>query len=251
MPFGWSRWALLACWSNVVAFAGLGAIADAALAGSTEAARHINTLLADDIPASVSSANETCEYVDLSTTPSAFCSMVKYPAVVATSIAEQDRDAATMYAFFDDYLRRFNCNVPYSPIMDCDDCRDAYQYWACALQFPRCRPGNNATAECSVKSYAGVASEPPASECRQLPCLSICQDVVRKCPDMLRFFCPLPATYVNLPPYEAEGVHYPDYSADIADCNKLDRVTDPVDVAEVDGLSADDFPWPGSFDSAA
>ena len=98
---------------------------------------------------------------------------------------------------------------------------------------------------------SGVASEPPASECRQLPCLSICQDVVRKCPDMLRFFCPLPATYVNLPPYEAEGVHYPDYSADIADCNKLDRVTDPVDVAEVDGLSADDFPWPGAFDSAA
>ena len=238
-------WALLAC-CIAIALAELGAVASAAVTG-VDAARHINTVTADAIASVVSATGETCVYLDMtSRTPPPFCAMVKYPAVVATSVKQQDRDAATMYKFFDEYLGRFNCNKPYSPLTDCDKCRDAYRYWACAAQFPRCRPANNATAACDPKSYAGVGDR-PAAECRQLPCLSICQDVVRKCPEMIKFWCPEPASYLNLPPHNAEGKFYPDYSADIADCNKLDRTTDPLDIVE-SGIPADDFAWPGSFD---
>ena len=239
-------WALLAC-CIAIALAELGAVASAAVTG-VDAARHINTVTADAIASVVSATGETCVYLDMtSRTPTPFCAMVKYPAVVATSVKQQDRDAATMYKFFDEYLGRFNCNKPYSPLTDCDKCRDAYRYWACAMQFPRCRPGNNATAQCDVPTYAGQNASFPATNCRQLPCLSICQDVWRKCPEMIRFECPLPATYLKLPPYDVAEVHYPDYSTDIANCNKLDRTTDPLDAAEAGLTPISDFAWPGSF----
>ena len=98
-----------------------GAIVEAGI----EAAAHINVLTAADIPGDPTSAAEACEHVALA--PAAFCSMVDYPAVVASTAAQQDRDAATMFKFFKEYLGRYNCNMPYSVLVGCDDCEDAYR----------------------------------------------------------------------------------------------------------------------------
>jgi hypothetical protein len=137
----------------------------------------------------------------------AFCSMVDYHAVVDDDDpygAAFDAKARAYYENVNIVLHRFGCNsnTRYS-LYSCDHCRDAYKYWVCSIKFQRCgvsRPGDNSAGQthhhalCPY-SLAARGFTPP-SDCvegvtgRFRTCLSLCEDVVRKCPYVLGFQCP-------------------------------------------------------------
>jgi len=105
----------------------------------------------------------------------------------------------------DQLLGSFDCKYKYSA-HSCDACRDAYRYWVCGMAFPECGPNDAYVAlqllvqacafvltECVERCRAtfctpGVACD-PATSAKRL-CLSLCEDVVRKCPYTLAFTCP-------------------------------------------------------------
>ncbi|KAF0719513.1 Aste57867_984 [Aphanomyces stellatus] len=152
--------------------------------------------------------------------------MVDYVAILDdTDKAGRTADAVARahYDNVDQILLRFGCSNAYS-LYNCADCREAYKYWVCAATFQKCGgPTRNVTTLC-------VAPDPTADapvNCdglRPRMCVSLCEDVIRKCPYVLNFQCP-----------DAET---PYFSKNIATCNKLDRVIHP---------DAPDKPWPGSF----
>lgn len=136
--------------------------------------------------------------------------------------------------------------------VNCSSCREAYKYWVCAMKFTRCGPagsgsggdgdtasGNPAAMGCHTEPDSraeGAALDCRKEQClcsnapggccstgRRKTCLSICQDVVRKCPYIAGVECP---------PEETD-----DYSADSATCHKLDR----------EKVYPTGEPWPGSF----
>ncbi|KAF1329579.1 Calcium channel subunit mid1, partial [Globisporangium splendens] len=143
----------------------------------------------------------------------AFCSMVDYVAVVDEDDpdgANFDAKARFYYENVNAVLQRFGCHAKYS-LYDCDDCRDAYKYWICSIKFQKrgyhaqheqggdepdhssnnlddyhaaiCAPSSNAVTSTAETCANGAAS-------RHRTCLSICKDVVRKCPYVLNFQCP-------------------------------------------------------------
>ncbi|KDO19369.1 hypothetical protein SPRG_15459 [Saprolegnia parasitica CBS 223.65] len=170
---------------------------------------------------SLAAADEVCNLILAKSL--SFCSMVDYVAVTGADDltgAAADADAATYYASVEKILDRFGCSTKYS-LYNCDDCRDAYKYWVCAVQFQRCGgSGQSATAICP-----SVANG--CDPFRTRTCLSICEDVIRKCPYVLNFACP------------AEDTEY--FSSDLANCNRLDRTRNPDNP---------DLGWPGTFASS-
>lgn len=126
-----------------------------------------------------------------------FCSMVDYAAVVD----EQDLDGSTFDATAKYYyenvnvvLQRFGCSAKYS-LYTCDDCREAYKYWVCSVKFQPC--GRFANPTDGIVEYSPeLCSSTSSSSCiegttgRSRTCLSLCEDVVRKCPYVLNFQCP-------------------------------------------------------------
>lgn len=145
-----------------------------------------------------------------------FCDVVNYTAVVDASDASgSDADAAAvvLYGRFVKVLGRFDCSLRYS-LHTCEDCKGAYKRWLCATKLPQCGPSGG-TGRCPVRDL----------ECSgglRRMCLSLCEDVVRKCPYSLSFKCPTGPS--------------PDYSSNLSTCNKLDRA------ANIDGR-----PWPATF----
>ncbi|OQS05769.1 hypothetical protein THRCLA_02140, partial [Thraustotheca clavata] len=130
-----------------------------------------------------------------------------------------DEEALVYYNNAEKILERFGCSTKYS-LYTCDDCRDAYKYWVCAVKFQRCG-GSNLKATAVCPSVDG-----DCNPFRTRTCLSICEDVIRKCPYVLKFDCP------------SEETEY--FSSDISICNRLDRTQNP------DNPSLD---WPGTFAS--
>ncbi|KAF1794017.1 Stretch-activated cation channel Mid1 [Phytophthora cactorum] len=145
-----------------------------------------------------------------------FCSMVDYMAVVDTDDptgTKFDSKAEFYYRNVDIVLQRFGCHAKYS-VYGCDDCREAYKYWICSIKFQKC--GSQAvttdrgatklvysTDMCDYSSTttttsttASTAKSSKTTACvegssgRYRTCLSICEDVVRKCPYVLNFQCP-------------------------------------------------------------
>ncbi|RLN53327.1 hypothetical protein BBJ29_000462 [Phytophthora kernoviae] len=186
-----------------------------------------------------------------------FCSMVDYSAVVDADDptgALFDTKAEFYYRNVDIVLQRFGCHAKYS-VYGCDDCREAYKYWICSIKFQKCGSqtvttdqGNllqyytqqcdftstlTTSAAASSLSTSTTARKGATSTCvegssgRYRTCLSICEDVVRKCPYVLNFQCPTTET--------------PFFSSDITTCNKMDRVTNPDRPSR---------PWPGTFADA-
>ncbi|CAK4083578.1 unnamed protein product [Aphanomyces euteiches] len=152
----------------------------------------------------------------------AFCSMVDYQAVVDDKDPtgkSADDEAKTHYDNVDQILLRFGCSTTYS-LYTCADCRDAYKYWVCAAKFQKCGG--------ATQDMYGLCPDPTTDTAcdnyRVRMCVSLCEDVIRKCPFVLQFQCPDTET--------------PFFSSSISTCNKLDRVYHP---------DMPDKPWPGSF----
>ncbi|RLN57153.1 hypothetical protein BBJ28_00017423 [Nothophytophthora sp. Chile5] len=165
-------------------------------------------------------ANPVCRYIAKDSLP--FCSMVDYVAVVDADDpngARFDSKAEFYYRNVDVVLQRFGCHAKYS-VYGCDDCREAYKYWICSIKFQKCGSQTVTTGQgaselqyhpalCDSTSEAASASSSAADSSASSPggsgvaascvegstgryrtCLSICEDVVRKCPFVLNFQCP-------------------------------------------------------------
>lgn len=151
----------------------------------------------------------TCEPVAAGDLP--FCSMVDY-AVVSNETYPAlvlDTQAHALYSMMEDVLTRFDCTLQYS-LHNCTACRDAYHRWVCATMLGRCDEGT------------------PSGFRRT--CLSLCEDVGRKCPYTFQFRCPSESTV--------------DYSSALSDCNLNGRTVYPVE----GGPAAE--AWPGTFGAA-
>ena len=157
-----------------------------------------------------------------------------------------------MYGLLSKSLSRFSCYA-YSvhPFVNCDTCRAAYRHWACSMRFPVCGggaagqnytrcPGGRRLRDGTVVPLGRGEPPPPptqraacsnAESCcrdgRRKICLSICQDVVRKCPSFVAFTCPQGET--------------PEYSAD-RHCNKLNYTY----ISRAWACSSEE-PWPATF----
>uniref|UniRef100_H3GX91 FZ domain-containing protein n=1 Tax=Phytophthora ramorum TaxID=164328 RepID=H3GX91_PHYRM len=152
--------------------------------------------------------NAMCRYVAKDSL--SFCSMVDYMAVVDADDptgARFDVKAEFYYRNVDIVLQRFGCHAKYS-VYGCDDCREAYKYWVCSIKFQKCgsqtvttdRGATKLQYNTDVCDYTTTATSTATttskttcvegSSGRYRTCLSICEDVVRKCPYVLNFQCP-------------------------------------------------------------
>ncbi|KAG7794830.1 hypothetical protein KL929_004601 [Ogataea haglerorum] len=139
-----------------------------------------------------------------------FCTDVAYavPASAAlvngTQTVEElaalyDNYSASLYVNFDYALQQIPCDAEldsrYSPIVTCDDCRHSYRQWLCAVTIPRCstldaplyKPYNKSEGR---TEFIAQTIQPPLNYYEVLPCLNICQAIVRDCPPDFGFRCP-------------------------------------------------------------
>ena len=135
--------------------------------------------------------------------------MIDYVAVVDLKDENallSDAMARLYYDNVNTVLLRFGCSFKYS-LHSCEGCREAYKYWICSIKFQKCGyAGNNSRVDKSQDKYhssicmnnmSGKEGCKEGINARHRTCLSICEDVVRKCPYVLNFQCP-PVRMVSL-----------------------------------------------------
>ncbi|KAF2811886.1 uncharacterized protein BDZ99DRAFT_461843 [Mytilinidion resinicola] len=160
-----------------------------------------------------------------------FCSDVAYAVPAnpskfnATGLASlYDTQAQSYYDNFTKSIAQVACDTTdtarYSLAKTCDDCRQDYKNWLCAVQIPRCedfsaspdlaylqprnigqdfingtKPAANATAEkrLSFKQSRNPLIDSviqPGPYKELLPCEDLCYSIVQSCPANLGFSCP-------------------------------------------------------------
>lgn len=129
------------------------------------------------------------------------------------------------FANFSATLSTFPCDSPkfgmYSSVATCTDCLRAYQNWLCAVAVPRCTdtvdPKKSAASQdgkdlvglpmgTNTHLYPYVVNRIAPNSSRQayigrlfnpgpygelLPCLTVCEMVVRSCPPLIKWTCPI------------------------------------------------------------
>lgn len=129
------------------------------------------------------------------------------------------------FANFSATLSTFPCDSPkfgmYSSVATCTDCLRAYQNWLCAVAVPRCTdtidPKHSAASQdgkdlvglpmgTNTHLYPYVVNRIAPNSSRQtyigrlfnpgpygelLPCLTVCEMVVRSCPPLIKWTCPI------------------------------------------------------------
>jgi len=108
-----------------------------------------------------------------------------YAVVKVTGVSAEDygkaeiQEAASMFEKFLTALNRYDCDssfvhrTAYSA-WNCEDCRKAYAAWLCSQFMTKCTINNGISTSCT----------------QVRPCLSVCNNVVQKCPVSLGFLCP-------------------------------------------------------------
>lgn len=110
-----------------------------------------------------------------------------------------DQRAQSLYTNFSKALEQVPCNVSeaqmFLPFRNCDDCADSYKNWLCAVTIPRCSSRNVTGYKYrelgeSRNKWIDENVQPSFSYYEMLPCLNVCQIMVRDCPAQLGFKCP-------------------------------------------------------------
>lgn len=137
-----------------------------------------------------------------------FCDEVAYsvPALSLDHLSDKsslagiyDDHARNLYTNFSKALQQIACNTTmdaiYSPIRQCSDCARLYKNWLCSVSIPRCstrnvtgyieREVNNSRSE-----FVNDEIVPPQNYFEVLPCVNVCQAIVRDCPSQFGFHCP-------------------------------------------------------------
>lgn len=137
-----------------------------------------------------------------------FCNGVAYSVPVSsnpkynTTLALKklyDHEVESLYANFSKALQQTNCNASmenaFSPVVTCEDCSSLYKSWLCAVTIPRC-----STFEAqgyvfrdlhgSRNEFVNEIVHPPLPYYEVMPCIDLCNYIVRNCPALLKFSCP-------------------------------------------------------------
>lgn len=137
-----------------------------------------------------------------------FCDGVAYSVPVLSNLKYNTTDALkklydgkveSLYANFSRALQQTNCHASeedsYSPIVTCDDCIALYKSWLCAVTIPRCStfeaPGYVfRDLHESRNEFVNDVVHPPSPYYEVMPCIDLCEYIVRDCPALLKFSCP-------------------------------------------------------------
>lgn len=155
-----------------------------------------------------------------------FCDQVAY-SVPALSLEEYsskndlkqlyDDRAKALYGNFSKAMQQIACNTTndaiFSPIRTCDNCKLLYKNWLCSVTIPRCSTRNISgyiyrEANESRNSFIDEDVVPPLSYFEVLPCVNVCQSVVRDCPAKFGFVCPTRNYSISLSYYWDTGSEY-------------------------------------------
>lgn len=149
-----------------------------------------------------------------------FCDEVAYAVPISESylygkeswsefVSSYDNYSESLYQPFEYALQQVACDTEldarYSPIRTCNDCKYSYKQWLCAVTIPRCVSSLNSgvfnlnyTAEQGRNEYIAEHIKPPLPYSEILPCLNVCQAIVRDCPADFGFGCPETPELVQL-----------------------------------------------------
>lgn len=155
-----------------------------------------------------------------------FCTEVAY-AVPALSLEEyQDKDelkllydgnAERLYTNFSKAIQQVACNTTkdaiYSPIRTCSECITLYKNWLCAVTIPRCSTNDFAgfverTPGNSRNDFLNDNVVPNLTYYEVMPCVNVCNAIVRDCPADLGFTCPTTNSSIELSYYWDLGTNY-------------------------------------------
>ncbi|KAG7877202.1 hypothetical protein KL937_004893 [Ogataea polymorpha] len=146
-----------------------------------------------------------------------FCKDVAYAVPASAALVEgaqtvdqlaalYDNYSSSLYVNFDYALQQIPCDTEldarYSPIVTCDDCRHSYRQWLCAVTIPRCSTLDAPLYKLYNQSegrtdFIARTIQPPLSYYEVLPCLNICQAIVRDCPPDFGFKCPSTSSLIK------------------------------------------------------
>lgn len=141
-----------------------------------------------------------------------FCNEVAYSIPISSRllygkeswnefISAYDNYTESLYQPFEFAIQQIPCDTEldarYSPFRTCDDCRYSYKQWLCSVSIPRCvsslniGPFNKAyTSGDGRNQFISQEINPPLPYAEVLPCLNVCQAIVRDCPANFGFGCP-------------------------------------------------------------
>lgn len=155
-----------------------------------------------------------------------FCTEVAYsvPALSLDDYQDKialkylyDEYAESMYVNFSKALQQVACNTTkdaiYSPIRSCAECATLYKNWLCAVTIPRCStndfegyvertPGN------SRNDFLNHNVVPNLTYNEVMPCVNVCNAIVRDCPALLGFACPMGNSSIKLSYFWDLGANY-------------------------------------------
>lgn len=153
-----------------------------------------------------------------------FCDQVAYSVPMSENKPKlelqkmYDDHARDIYGNFSKAIDQVSCDTThdaiFSPIRTCNDCKDSYKSWLCSVLIPRCttrdRPGYELREVNESRSdFINNEIAPQESYFEVLPCVNVCQAIVRDCPADFGFLCPHKNSSISLSYYWDEGGQYP------------------------------------------
>ncbi len=127
-----------------------------------------------------------------------------------------DERARLLYANFSKALQQVACdttsNAIFLPILLCADCAQLYKDWLCAVTIPRCLTRNilgyRLRANALRNAFIDTEVAPRLDYYEVLPCVNVCEAVVRTCPADFGFVCPTTNALIAQLYYWDDGGEY-------------------------------------------
>ncbi|KAK6457085.1 integral plasma membrane protein [Scheffersomyces xylosifermentans] len=153
-----------------------------------------------------------------------FCDQIAYSVPASSKATKEeimslyDNRARDLYVNFTKALQQIPCdtleNAVFSPMKTCKDCADSYKDWLCAVTIPRCStrnitgykeraPGN------SRNDYINEVIQPDLTYFEVMPCVNVCEAIVRDCPADFGFMCPIKNESISLSYFWDNGGDWP------------------------------------------
>ncbi|VUG19117.1 DEBR0S4_10946g1_1 [Brettanomyces bruxellensis] len=139
-----------------------------------------------------------------------FCDEVAYATPASRNLTNGQQTVQELASIYDNYtkelyqqfdyaLQQIPCDAHldsrYSPIRTCENCRYSYKQWLCSVTIPRCSSEEQEgykryNSSDGRNSFIADTIDPPLSYYEILPCISMCNAIVRDCPSDFGFACP-------------------------------------------------------------
>lgn len=156
-----------------------------------------------------------------------FCDQVAYAVPASPDLdyhglcSLYDNRTLALYENFTKALDQIACDTTndavFLPVRTCEDCAQLYKDWLCSVSIPRCTTTNNTGLKYrevgeSRNDFINSEVQPPLAYFEVLPCVNVCQAMVRDCPADFGFLCPTSNASIS-------QSYYWDMGADYASCN--------------------------------